>query len=138
MRGGIPECVEKGRISDGPYGTAPGGRNGAFRVVCPKTSGRLLILTSDASDWEDADRDLGGVMGALKWEHVSVSARDRCPTWEEMCWVKDQFWGPEECVVQFHPPRSLYVNQARYCLHLWRPIGLQLPLPPTIAVGLKA
>lgn len=26
------------------------------------------------------------------WEHVSVSLRNRCPTWDEMCLVKDIFW----------------------------------------------
>ena len=29
------------------------------------------------------------------WEHVSVSYRKRCPTWEEMCRVKDMFFEPE-------------------------------------------
>lgn len=38
------------------------------------------------------------------WEHVSVSFASRCPTWDEMCEVKDIFWTPEECVVQYHPP----------------------------------
>ena len=27
------------------------------------------------------------------WEHVSVSLRNRCPTWDEMCLVKDIFGG---------------------------------------------
>lgn len=40
------------------------------------------------------------------WEHVSVSLSNRCPTWEEMCMVKDIFWGEDECVIQFHPPKS--------------------------------
>lgn len=33
------------------------------------------------------------------WEHVSVSLSNRCPTWEEMCMVKDIFWGEDECVI---------------------------------------
>ena len=56
-------------------------------------------------------------------EHVSVSLRRRCPTWDEMCMVKDIFWADEECVVQFHPPKSKYVNFHPYCLHLWRKVG---------------
>lgn len=68
------------------------------------------------------------------WEHVSVSPKNRnrrvLPTWEEMCAIKDTFWGPEECVVQYHPPKSEYVNNYPYCLHLWRPIGQELPRPP--------
>lgn len=47
------------------------------------------------------------------WEHVSVSLPRRCPTWDEMCLIKDIFWDEEECVVQFHPPRSQYVQLER-------------------------
>lgn len=71
------------------------------------------------------------------WEHVSVSLARRCPTWEEMCMVKDIFWGEEECVVQFHPPRSEYVNRHPYCLHLWKKIGEEYETPPKEYVGLK-
>lgn len=65
------------------------------------------------------------------WEHVSVSLRNRCPNWLEMCEVKDLFWLPEETVIQYHPASSAYVNTHPYCLHLWRPVSLALPLPPT-------
>lgn len=71
------------------------------------------------------------------WEHVSVSLPDRCLTWAEMCQVKDIFWAAEECVVQYHPPASEYVNQHPYCLHLWRPTKQALPLPPMWMVGVK-
>lgn len=64
------------------------------------------------------------------WEHVSVSFPNRCPTWEEMCKVKDIFWYDSECVAQFHPPKSEYVNNHLYCLHLWRKIGADFELPP--------
>lgn len=69
------------------------------------------------------------------WEHVSVSLARRCPTWEEMCMVKDIFWGEEECVVQFQPPRSEYVNRHPYCLHLWKKIGEEYETPPKEYVG---
>ena len=78
-----------------------------------------------------------------EWEHVSVSAKEtvkrggRCPTWEEMCWVKDLFWDPEEVVMQLHPPKSEWVSNHRYCLHLWRPVQLEIPKPPAIYVGIK-
>lgn len=65
------------------------------------------------------------------WEHVSVSYSNRCPTWEEMCRVKDIFWYDNECVVQFHPPKSEYVNNHPCCLHLWRKsAGNEFELPP--------
>lgn len=72
------------------------------------------------------------------WEHVSVSpgsrARKSCPTWEEMSAIKDMFFLPEECVVQYHPPHSEYVNNHQYCLHLWRPTGTEIPRPPMVFV----
>lgn len=71
------------------------------------------------------------------WDHVSISLATRCPTWEEMCKIKDLFWEEDDCVVQFHPPKSDYVNNAKFCLHLWRWTGGEFPRPPSIAVGLK-
>ena len=68
------------------------------------------------------------------WEHVSVSYKNRCPTWEEMCRVKDMFFGPEEVVVQYHPRQSEYVNHHPYCLHLWRKCEEDFETPPMILV----
>ncbi len=64
------------------------------------------------------------------WEHVSVSLANRCPTWAEMQYVKELFWTDEETVVQFHPPADRYVNHNPNCLHLWRPLGQTIELPP--------
>ena len=64
------------------------------------------------------------------WEHVSVSYSTRCPTWEEMCRVNDMFWNDDECVIQYHPPKSEYVNNHKYCLHLWRKCGENFETPP--------
>lgn len=64
------------------------------------------------------------------WDHVSVSLEKRCPTWGEMCYVKELFFSEEELVVQYHPAKSNYVNVHPYCLHLWRPQNEQLPQPP--------
>lgn len=57
----------------------------------------------------------------LGWDHVSASLKTRCPTWEEMNFIKDEFFDPEEVVVQIHARRSAYVNNHNFCLHLWRP-----------------
>lgn len=75
------------------------------------------------------------------WDHVSVSPgsphRKKCPTWDEMCAIKDMFFEPEETVVQYHSPKSDYVNNHPYCLHLWRPQECEIPRPPVIMVGIK-
>lgn len=72
------------------------------------------------------------------WEHVSVSLKQlRSPTWEEMAIIKAMFWEAEECVIQFHPPESEYVNNHRFCLHLWKCVARPFPLPPSILTGIK-
>jgi len=65
------------------------------------------------------------------WEHVSVSPtgskreqEQPCPTWGQMCEVKQFFWGDDEMAVQLHPAESDYVHGVGYdtnILHLWRP-----------------
>lgn len=98
------------------------GNNGAFRVRTLKFPGLTYNVIAT---------DEGG------WEHVSVTVMGhaRCPTWDEMCFIKSLFWGPDDCVVQFHPPRSEYVNYHPYCLHLWRKVGTEFETPPAIFVG---
>lgn len=95
-------------------------QNGCF-VIQLKHQQKLRIIASNG----------------FGWEHVSVSRSDRIPTWDEMCQVKDLFWGPEDCVIQYHPPASEYVNNHERCLHLWRPIDQAVPMPPSIMVGFK-
>ena len=71
------------------------------------------------------------------WEHVSVSTQKRCPNWPEMTFVKDLFWSEDECVMQLHVPKKDHINCHPYCLHLWKPIGVEIPRPDSILVGVK-
>lgn len=70
------------------------------------------------------------------WDHVSVSTPTRCPTWEEMEFVKRRFFKPHETAMQLHVPLSEHINNHPYCLHLWRPHHADIPRPPSIMVGL--
>lgn len=123
MRETLPEKLEAGRLA----GNASWGAYGKFSVQGPCCE-KLLIVASGA-DADDVESE--------GWEHVSVSTRRRVPNWQEMCFIKGLFWASEECVVQFHPPRSEYVNNHAFVLHLWRHRSLQFPTPPSILVGLK-
>lgn len=108
-----------------------------FGVFAMKRHGDVIRMI--ATDGYLTEEEIAGdvKLGEIaNWEHVSVSLEHRCPTWEEMCIVKALFWDDEETVLQFHPPESDYVNQHRFCLHLWRYKG-EMPRPPSIAVGLK-
>lgn len=101
----------------GSYGNE---KEGVFSVpVKTHSSGYLKVIAS--SD--------GG------WDHVSASFPDRCPWWEEMSLLKDLFFLPHELVVQFHPPKAMYVNHHPYTLHLWRSHTYDFKLPPTWMVG---
>ena len=73
------------------------------------------------------------------WEHVSISPKNshKIPSWSVMCELKDLFFEDEEVVMQLHPKKSEYVNNKENCLHLWRPIGVEIPTPPSILVGTK-
>jgi hypothetical protein len=105
---------EQFRIKTGPFGSSPEiGNNGLFEMK--KFGVRFAMIASDG----------GG------WEHVSITLNvKRCPDWDEMCLIKNLFWSEDDCVIQFHPPKSEYVNVHPFCLHLWRPVGVILPLPP--------
>ena len=71
------------------------------------------------------------------FEHLSVSTPVKCPTWEQMCFMKDIFWSEEEVCMQLHPKKSEYVNNMPYCLHIWKPINQEIPTPPSIMLGFR-
>lgn len=72
-----------------------------------------------------------------EWDHVSISTKNRCPNWPEMCLIKDLFYGFEARAIQYHPPEKDYVDNAKYCLHLWRWTKGEFPAPPMELVGMK-
>lgn len=101
-------------------------RDGADLLYCIATDGDCITTYGDD----------------IRWEHVSITVKNRrgvqlgrCPTWEQMAKVKATFWSDDEAVMQLHPPRSDYVNHHPYCLHLWRPVGVDIPRPLSIFVG---
>lgn len=109
------------RVRTGFHASDPSaGNNGAFRLRL-EYSHHLFAIASDGEGWE----------------HVSVSHETYTPSWKQMCEVKVLFWDPEDCVLQYHPPASDYVNCHPHCLHLWRPVGQSIARPPAELVGLK-
>jgi hypothetical protein len=106
---------------DGDYGD---GYNGAASVAL-KHGGRVFVIWSRGAGWD----------------HVSVSRRDRLPTWDEMMEIKRLWFDPEEVCVMFAPAESQYVNNHAYCLHWWRPChddgtAIPFPMPDPILVGM--
>jgi len=129
MRKTLDEKIEAGRVMEGALASLrEWGPTGLFNVQGP-AGARLTIVASDGTGGGDDKLNV--------WEHVSVSTAKRCPNWPEMCWVKDHFWEDEEVVFQLHPPKSTYISNHPYCLHLWRNVYQEFPSPPSIAVGIK-
>ncbi len=119
MKTKLPHKIRKARIATGPLASDDScGNNGAFELE------GFLIIVSDGEGWD----------------HVSVSipGADRCPTWEEMCKVKEWFFERTERVVQFHAPESEHINNHSKCLHLWRCQFQVWQSPPGWMVGDKS
>lgn len=117
------------------------GNNGFFVIPHPKIANYFIqCQASDGMGWQHVSVSLikqvnvGRYKQPAKWVKQMV---ERCPTWEEMCWVKGQFWEGDETVIQYHPPESEYVNNHPYCLHLWKPDSIEIPLPESMMVGYK-
>jgi len=105
------------------------GNFGLFFIPFQDARGHDITLKVIASEG-------GEEVGLSNWEHVSVSLKNRCPSWDEMCFIKTLFWDGADLVLQFHPPSSDYVNRHQYCLHLWRKCGTNdfVEMPPQIMV----
>lgn len=106
-----------------------------FTIINRSFDGGMGLFTKGAMKGMTVIWSYGG-----GWEHVSIDGKKRMPDWNEMCMLKDMFFKDDECCVQYHPPKSEYVNNIPYCLHIWRPIeeySGKLPVPPNILVGIK-
>lgn len=123
MRDKPTDKAEAGRLT-GVIASPRGARYGAFVVLGP-CGRKLRIIVHDGAAQEDP----------TGWEHVSVSIEGKHPpNWQEMNWIKEQFWRDDETVLQFHPAKSDYVNIHPNCLHLWRVVAFNHPLPERLLV----
>ena len=111
-----PTTLEQYRVQDGYYASPPGKTYGSYVNVRLPSNQRACIMACDGEE--------------IGWDHVSVSLKHRCPTWEEMDWVKRLFWDDGDTVIQIHPPVSKHISVHPNCLHLWRPLSVEIPLPP--------
>lgn len=143
MRSRVSDVLEKCRVNDGTAEELRWLPIGHFFIKVPGASGVVLELR--ASNGEKIPEELAqGFLGRSDgWEHVSVSVGPRagkvgrCPTWEEMVFVKRLFWTDEETVIQYHPPEAAYIHDRGhnpYILHLWRHATIPVLVPPGILV----
>jgi len=110
------------RVRTGPWASTDEiGNNGVF--IIPYETGMFYTIASDQ----------------MGWDHVSVHKKDMLgnlmtPDWNDMCYLKDVFWGEDDCVVQYHPKDKDYVNIHSNVLHLWKCQTQEFPMPPKIMV----
>lgn len=79
----------------------------------------LLVIASTAPFEEDA----------REWLHVSVSRKDRLPSYDDMKHVKEVVIGNDRWAAMFLPPVALHVNIHQFCLHWYSPLTGSLPWP---------
>ena len=119
------------RSTTSPFGsTDEDGMNGAFTVPI-KNKGHRVTASCIVSDGSDP-------VNPIEWEHVSLYieeyGKQRTPTWEEMCTIKNMFWDETETCIQYHPAKEDYVNMHPHVLHLWKFKGDEFPKPPKICI----
>ena len=148
MRKVRPNCLTRGKVNDShtPYATQLNDWAGSYYIKAPNKVDYLCLMIGPGEPqivWLQAGYDFPA------WDHVSVSVQPtlttdgkaynprRLPSWEEMHFVKRLCWEDDETVIQIHAPASVYVNQNPWVLHLWKPIGIEIPLPPTRTIGTK-
>lgn len=112
--------IELCRVVIEAYGYSGDHTCGAFMVANPSDPRLPLRVIAAAGEG---------------WDHVSVSTIARCPTWEEMEYIKRMFFEEHETAMQLHVPPCDHVNCHPFVLHLWRPHDVQIPRPPSIMVG---
>lgn len=114
--------LDSQRVRKGPLieraGSSGDDTCGAFLLHSPVDGGVLRVIAAAADGWD----------------HVSVSRKDRTPTWAEMEHVKRRFFKDDEIAMQLHVPVKDHINIHSHCLHLWRSHTDNPPMPPALMV----
>lgn len=126
MKTKVPPELETYRVKNLPspkvmtdYYMNNKGMTGIFRIRAKRFNSELYVFSSQS----------------LGWDHLSISKipkgrKQKLPSWEEMCYIKDLFFDYEERVIQYHPKRSEYINDNPNVLHLWKIQSKEFPSPP--------
>jgi hypothetical protein len=68
------------------------------------------------------------------WVHLSVSRKKSIPTWADLVKVKELFLGTDALAIQVLVPRSEWVNDHEFCLHLYQCLD-DRPIPDFRKLG---
>lgn len=64
------------------------------------------------------------------WEHVCIHGRDWCISWSAIRALKDMFFEQEDKYFLTYLEQGKHLDPPFFWLHLWRPIGAELPTLP--------
>ena len=98
---------------------------------------KSIQLKLEVHSYSASDKCLVKFTRALGWEHLSVSHKNKIPSWNTMQEMKEMFWEDEEVCFQLHPAKSEYINNNEYTLHIWKSIDGTFETPPSILVGFR-
>ena len=93
----------------------PGG--GMYRVRSGKHAGAAIIAS--AGVYEDEQL----------WYHVSISRKNRVPSYEDLAFLKEHFVGPSRWAIQLFVPTKEHINIHPNALHLWHCVTADRPFP---------
>ena len=71
---------------------------------------------------------IGRMRDGRDWVHMSVSRKNRSPSWDDLIFARDTVLGRDTKAIQVFPPASEHVNIHPHCHHLWHCIT-EDPLP---------
>lgn len=91
-------------------------------IICIRRHDKLFVIESRLK-YSDGK----------EWTHVSMSYRNRVPSYETMCNVKSDFLGDLSKAIQVFAPIHEHVNIHKYCLHLYSTD--QMPIPDFRIMG---
>lgn len=124
MKKKLHDSIERCRINLTEFEqTKRGQLRGLFIVRNAQMQINIISDEGERSGWEH-------VSISVKYDHPILGIVDHTPGWDVMNQVKDMFWDEDECVLQFHPPKSEYVNTKQNVLHLWKKVGVNHETPP--------
>lgn len=86
-----------------------------WKAVRSPTVGAKAFLSTTGIAVMASDLMING----KRWYHVSASRKARMPSYEDLVWVKEVFFGEDQPAYQVFPKKSEHRNFHPFCLHLW-------------------
>ena len=99
--------IEKHRLKGNP--DYPAGDKGTMQGSFYFEEEHLLVVVKSINKWESCEVAVCGFIAG------GIEYATRCPTWNEMCFVKDMFWSEDEVCIQYHPDKKNYMGNVPGC-----------------------